>query len=473
MASAELISNKMTTQNFIRILCLLMTLIVAFVAVSIGVSGIALLYAIPIALLLVGLIAKKPTYSLHFALVAGFFAAGSSRYISAPTGLMIDLILALGLVLALSKREKTTSNVSVWLIVLFGGWMALTLLQLGNPEARSTVAWFYAMRGVALYPFLICLIGYLLSPNPEFFNRFWSWWAALSVLSSLWGLKQLAIGLDPFETAWLSQPGNLSTHMLFGKLRVFSFLSDSGQFGAAQGHMLVFAGILSLSNRPKSIRLVWAIIAALSLIGLLISGTRGAMAVPAFGGLAYLILCKNWKLLFVGLIVMGSTYGVLRYTFIANEIYEVRRMRMAVIEGSDNASFQVRRTNQKRLSIYLKNRPFGGGIGSAGYWGGRFSSGTFLAELALDSWYVKIWAEYGITGLISYLLMLGGLVFFSLKTLLREQDPYLRQTMLAAFCGLIGILAASYGNQVFGQIPTGVIVPVSLIFLVRNPDSKA
>jgi O-antigen ligase len=197
------------------------------------------------------------------------------------------------------------------------------------------------------------------------------------------------------------------------------------------------------------------------------------MAVPAFGGLAYLILCKNWKLLFVGLIVMGSTYGVLRYTFIANEIYEVRRMRMAVIEGSDNASFQVRRTNQKRLSIYLKNRPFGGGIGSAGYWGGRFSSGTFLAELALDSWYVKIWAEYGITGLISYLLMLGGLVFFSLKTLLREQDPYLRQTMLAAFCGLIGILAASYGNQVFGQIPTGVIVPVSLIFLVRNPDSKA
>lgn len=443
--------------------------IVGGAAILLEFLGLAVSIVLPMAVLVVGLLVKYPTWSLHAALVAGFLATGMSRYIPAPTGLAVDGLLALGLLIALFQREKPApGGVSAWLPVAFAAWMGMTILQLANPVGGHPVAWFYAMRGVALYPLLIVAIGYLMQPGEVFLKRFLFIWVALSVLGTLWGFKQLIIGLDPFEQRWLAVPGNYSTHMLFGKLRVFSFYSDSGQFGAAQGHTAVLAGIMALGKGSMRTRLIWAAIAAFSILGLLISGTRGAMAVPAIGGFTYLILCRNWKLLFVGFALMGSVYGGLKYTFIGQNIYEVRRMRTAVVEGSDNASLQVRKQNQARLAVYLSDKPFGGGVGSAGYWGQRFTPGTFLADLALDSWYVKIWAEYGIVGLTFYGFMLAFLILLSIRSIKAETDPERYQLMLALLSGFTGILMASYGNQVLGQIPTGIIIPISLLYLVRS-----
>ena len=443
--------------------------IVSGAAILLEFIGLALSLVMPAAIVVVGFLIKYPKWSLHAALIAGFLATGASGYIPAPMGLAVDGLLALGLLIALFQRVKPEpGGVSAWLPVAFIAWMGITILQLANPVGGHPVAWFYAMRGVALYPLLIVGIGYLLQPDRTFLKWFILFWVALSVLGTLWGFKQLIIGLDPFEQRWLSQPGNLSTHILFGKLRVFSFYSDSGQFGAAQGHTAVLSGIMALGKGTWRSRLVWAAVAILSVLGLLISGTRGAMAVPAIGGITYLILCRNWKLLIVGFALMGAVYGVLRFTYIGQNIYEVRRMRTAIVQGSENASLQVRKVNQARLGVYLKDKPFGGGVGSAGYWGKRFSPGTFLADLALDSWYVKIWAEYGIVGLTLYSFMLAFLIVLSLRTIKAEADPEHYQLLLALLSGFTGILMASYGNQVLGQLPTGIIIPISLLYLVRS-----
>lgn len=450
----------------------LLVLIVSSAAILLDVLGLAAVIALPMAAVWFGFMIRRPEWSLHSALVAGFLATGFSRYIPAPTGLLVDTCLAAGLMIALFQR-RADSRVSVILPLVFIGWMGLTVMQIANPVGGHPIAWFYAMRGVALYPLLIVAIGFLLSPEDRFFRTFLTIWMGLSLLGTLWGFKQLVIGLDAFERAWLSVPGNYSTHMLFGKLRVFSFFSDSGQFGAAQGHTAVIAAIMALGPRSLKSRMLWGALAVLSTLGMLISGTRGAMAVPAIGGLTYLIMCRNWKLLFVGFALMGSVYGVLRYTYIGQDIYEVRRMRTAIVEGSDNASYQVRVANQQRLKAYLANKPFGGGVGSAGYWGQRFTPGTFLADLALDSWYVKIWAEYGIVGLSAYLAMLALLVLLSIRNIRAETDPERRQLMLALFAGFMGILMASYGNQVLGQIPTGVIIPVSLLFLLQRKPAQS
>jgi len=448
--------------------------IVSGMAILLEFLGLAVAIIVPAAILAVSLMIRYPTWSLHAALIAGFFATGLSRYIPAPTGLLVDGLLALGLLIALYQRVKAEpGGVSAWLPIVFGAWMGMTILQLGNPMVAHPVAWFYAMRGVALYPFLIVGIGYLLQPDRVFLKRFILLWVVLSVLGTLWGLKQLIIGLDSFEQRWLSQPGNLSTHLLFGKLRVFSFYSDSGQFGAAQGHTAVLAGIMALGKGSLRTRFLWAAAALISILGLFISGTRGAMAVPAIGGITYLIMCRNWKLLFVGAVFMGSVFGLLRFTFVGQDIYEIRRMRMALVQGKENASLQVRLNNQARLRVYLKDKPLGGGIGSAGYWGDRFTPGTFLADLALDSWYVRIWAEYGIVGLTAYGFMLAFLILLSIRSLKSEPDPDHYQLMLALLSGFTGILMASYGNQVFGQIPTGVIIPVSLLYLVRSKQKVA
>src|SRR5665648_1298568 len=78
------------------------------------------------------------------------------------------------------------------------------------------------------------------------------------------------------------------THMLFGKLRVFSFYTDAGQFGAAQGQAAVVFGILALNVKNLKLKLFYTLVALAGIYGMMVSGTRGAIAVPIMGFALYL-----------------------------------------------------------------------------------------------------------------------------------------------------------------------------------------
>jgi hypothetical protein len=366
-----------------------------------GLPGAMLVGVVVPACALCALVVACPKIGLYLALCAGFVGVGVGRYVPAPTGLLVDAALALTLLgLCLRPPARLVPAVRAPLTVLVGAWLIYNVLQLFNPEARSVAAWFYAGRGVFMYMALAVPAGLaLLSRRPDL-GRFVGLWMAFSVLGALWGIKQKFVGMDGFELAWLSMPGNQTTHLLFGRLRVFSFFSDAGQFGAAQGHAAVVSGLLALGPWRARRRLMFLLVAVLTTYGMLISGTRGALAVPGVAVIAYLFLSRNWKVLVLGAVLIGSAYGALRFTYVGQGVYEVRRMRSAVVQGRDNPSLQVRLENQRRLGEYLQTRPFGGGVGSAGYWGQRFSPGTFLADLPLDSWYVRIAAEQGPVGLV-------------------------------------------------------------------------
>ncbi|MEM1055225.1 MAG: O-antigen ligase family protein [Bacteroidota bacterium] len=431
--------------------------------------ALALLVAAP-AFFVMRAVFQDPRRGLVGTVVVAFLGVGITRYVPAPTGLLVDAFLALTLLAVLMQPQRwewdRLKNGAVAAVVI---WMGYNVFQFVNPEARSVTAWFFAVRGVALYPVLAVPLFLLLIRKTRDLDRLLWLWLAFSVLGVLWGAKQKLIGLDGAEQAWLNVPGNLSTHLLFGKLRVFSFYSDSGQFGAAMGHAGLVAIILALGPGSRGRKSLLWIVGALGIYGLLISGTRGAMAVPLVGFAVYFLISGNWRLLTLGMLALAMVYGVLRFTSIGSGIYEVQRMRTAIVQGSDNPSLQVRLENQKRLKAYLTSRPFGGGVGSAGYWGQRFSPGTFLADLALDSWYVKIWAEQGIVGLWLYLAGLAALLTGALRRLLRVRDATLRQRLAALFAGLCGIAVASYGNQVLGQMPTGILVALSLAALYLAP----
>jgi len=421
-------------------------------------------------LTLCGLVVRYPRIGLYLALISGFVGVGIGRYVPAPTGLLVDVALALTLIGLIAKPPSLLPVVlRSPLTVLVGFWLAYNLLQLFNPEGRSTAAWFYAGRGVFMYIALAVPAGLMLLSRSVDIRRLLSVWLAFSVLGALWGLKQKFIGLDSAELAWLSVPGNQTTHVLFGKLRVFSFFSDAGQFGAAQAHAAVVAMVLALGPCRTRRRIVLLFVALLTGYGMLISGTRGALAVPAVALVGYLVLSRNWKVLILGTMCLCAGYGLLRYTYVGQGVYEVRRMRTAVIQGTDNPSFQVRLENQRRLKEYLRSRPFGGGVGSAGYWGTRFTPGTFLADLPLDSWYVRIAAEQGPVGLVLYGVLLLYICVAGLIRVLAVPDPHQRHSLLALYVGMLGILAASYGNQVLGQMPTGIVIYFTLGLLFAPP----
>ena len=151
-----------------------------------------------------------------------------------------------------------------------------------------------------------------------------------------------------------------------------------------------------------------------------------------------------------------------------NNNAQIRRMRTAF--DPNDASLQVRLANQRKLKAYLASRPFGGGIGSTGNWGQRFTPHTFLANTATDSWFVAIWADTGVVGLYLHLFVL----FFSLLTgaynvMFKIKDPWLRGQIAALVCGMFGIMGASYGNGVFGQFPTCILMYGSMVFMFISP----
>jgi hypothetical protein len=407
-------------------------------------------------------------YGLLVLFVYNFFVLGSMRYIKdVPLGLGVDgqiILMYLALFFKSFFYKIPWENAKRDVVLLAAIWFGYALFQLVNPEAVSREAWFYAMRGPSLYMILTIPLILILFNKYNDLILFFKIWAVLSLLATLKGMMQQHIGPDPWEQAWLDGGGDL-THVLFGKLRIFSFFSDAGQFGAAQGHSaVVFLILAQFEKESRKWKYFYGLVGILALYGMMISGTRGAIAVPIMGLAVYVVLSKNIKVMILGGILGLGVFVFFKYTTIGSGNYTINRMRTAF--DPEDASLQVRLENQRKLKAYMATRPFGGGIGSAGNWGMRFTPNTFLAQTPTDSWYVMIWAEQGIIGLMLHLFILFYIVIKgSYYIMFRVRDPALRAQLSALVAGMFGIMVASYGNGVLGQMPTGIIMYSSMAFL--------
>ncbi len=432
----------------------------------------ALLGLLPIVLVFLNRLFNDPVIGLYSAIVLAFTAIGLTRYIvGAPLGLSIDAFLVLTAVAFFFKNFY--QKIEKWpftsdLTILMGIWFLYTLAEIMNPEALSRTAWFYAMRGLALYPLLVIPLAFLLFKRVKHLDTFLYLWGLLSIIGSLKGFVQLYIGPDYAEQRWLDQVGAI-THILFGELRVFSFYSDAGQFGAAQGAAGIVGIILYFNVKDYRKKIFFLVMGLSGIYGMFISGTRGAIIVPMVGALLYLIHRKNIRVIFLGVLILAGIYVFFKYTYIGHSNQQIRRMRTA-FNPDEDASLQVRLENRKILKVYLATRPFGGGVGSAGDWGQRFSPRGFLANVATDSWYVQIWAEMGIVGLLLHLFVLSYIIIKgSYYIMFKVKDPELRGKLSAIAAGFAGIMGASYGNGVLGQLPTGILTYMTWAFLFMAP----
>lgn len=429
--------------------------------------AIALLFLAP-TIYFLNRVFTNPAVGIYALLVAAFTAIGLTRYIrGVPLGLSIDGLLVITLVAVFFKYLSGSVDLKLLkrdLVYLMLIWFGYSVLEFFNPQALSRTAWFYAMRGVSLYPLLLIPIAILFFSKLKNLYGFLVFWGIFSILASLKGLQQKYIGLDAGEQYWLNTVGYI-THVINGKLRIFSFFSDAGQFGAAQGAAgIVFAGVAATLKKPGKKLFFW-IVSGLSFWGMMLSGTRGAVIVPALGGIVFVILSKRPRIIIMGGLAILLVYVFFKYTYIGNSSYTIARMRTAFHPETD-ASYQVRLRNRKILAAYLANKPFGGGIGSAGNWGQRFSPQGFLANVATDSWYVQIWAEQGRVGLILHLFILMFIMFKSFYLIMAKvKSKELGNVLGALLGGYVGIIGAAYGNGVLGQMPTGILLYLSWVFL--------
>jgi len=456
---------------------LLCTVLVAFVISKWGLmSGVAIMVA-PMIIFFVSMIFLQPKIGIVTLYTLNFFALGIYRYInSIPWGLTVDFILVLTYLGLFFKSFRTPipwKNAKSEITLLAVIWYGYTILQLINPEAGSRVAWFYGMRGVSFYMLLVIPLILVIFNRPKDLKLYLILWGVFSLLGSLKGLQQKFIGVDPFEQMWLDS-GGAAQHVLFGKLRIFSFYSDAGQFGAAQGQAGVVFGILGLGEKNRRLKLFYLLVSALGIYGMMISGTRGAISVPIMGIALYVILRKEKKAMLLGAAALIAVFVFFKYTYIGQGNDTIRRMRSAF--DPNDPSLQTRLENQRRLKAYMVTRPFGGGIGAAGGIGQKYNPGSFLSSVPFDSWYVLIWMEQGIIGLILHLFILFYIVGkTSFIIMFRLKDEQVKTSAIALTSGMFGIMVASYGNAVLGQMPTGIILysGMAFMFLAPKHDEEA
>ena len=451
-------------------LLLIMVGLFAVLLAKLEIIGVGLLFAIFFGSIYLYILFKNPIVGFYTAIGLNFVLLGIGRYVQGlPLGFGIDGILVLTfLALFFSKfKERINWSPANKDITLFAAiWLGYCIFQIVNPEAQSISAWISG-RGIGFYFFLFIVLTFMLIDTNKKLDRLLYVWGVFSIIATLKGIMQLYIGVDSAEQAWLNA-GGAETHVLFGKLRVFSFFSDAGQFGANQGYSGVVAIIYSMTKKglPK---IFFITVGVLGLYGMMISGTRGAISVPVIGFMTFFVLRKNIRILSFGMLIMVCLFVFFKYTTIAQGNDQIRRMRGAF--DPNNKSLQVRLDNQKILKGYLASRPFGGGIGHAGDKAQRFLPNAFLSHVATDSWYVLIWAEFGIVGLVLHLFILFYVIGkAAYKVMFKIRDPITKLKMGALISGMAGVMVASYGNAVFGGMPTALLMYASMA-IMSNPET--
>ncbi|MBW3127682.1 O-antigen ligase family protein [Hymenobacter profundi] len=434
-----------------------------------GVLVPGLLIAVPFLVFFLVLVFYYPRIGFISFIIYCFLNNYLSRHIiTIPVGLGMESILIITWLAVLFHRTDIFQSKRIRndLCLLSLIWFVINVLELGNPAGASITGWFYEMRSTTLLWVLTVPLGYLLFALKRDLSTFLYLLVGFSVLGTLYGIKQKLFGVDAMEQYWLDQ-GAARTHVLWGRLRVFSYYSDAAQFGASQAHIALICLIMALGPYSWKKRLLLIISSAILLYGMLISGTRGAFFVLIIGVFIYLALSRQIKILLLGCLIAGGVFWVMKYTTIGNSNPDIFRLRSAL--NPEDPSLLVRLNNQAILRDYLATRPLGGGVGVIGAWGIKYNPNKFLSRIPPDSYFVKIWAEYGIVG---FLLWFGITLFILGKCMgivWRLKDPDLRQKLLALTAGYGGILICTYSNEIINQMPSAMIIYISWVFIFMGP----
>ena len=411
----------------------------------------------------------KPIILFLIIFTINYYLMGLTRYVDLSGISFLMDILMVSTLLLIIVHSSILKNIE-WkygfntLTIGSFAWMLYCLAQIANPSGMLQ-AWILS-RGLIINGFIISLTISLLCVKYKTIKLILFMLSIFALTAFLKAAMQKFIGFDKGEQLWLNRGGAL-THLIASGTRYFSFFTDAGNFGSNMGCANVIFTIAACYIKSKPLKIYYTIVVIASLYAMFLSGTRGAMIVP-LGGLAlFIILSKNIRIIAIGSISLLCIYIFFAFTMIGQNNQQIRRMRTAFTPTEDG-SFNVRRENQARLGEYLKNKPFGEGLGLSGVENQKISN-RFTTSIPHDSWYVKIWVETGIVGITLYL----GFLFISIAhgawiIMFRIKDKELKGLLSGLLCGITGMLLSAYGNAFWGQYPTHIIAFTGLALVLKG-----
>jgi O-antigen ligase len=403
-------------------------------------------------------------FGTNLILILSFFVLHVKRINpDIPLGLAMDILVAamsFGLFIdQIYKRDWSIFKNPISKIILV--WIIYNLIQAVNPWAESRQAWLYTVRGMAGFMVMYFIILYSLK-DIKALTRLILIWVGFSFLGSLYGLYQEFVGFLPFEWNWLnSDPEVFKLIYIWGRYRIFSFFIGPSVFGLMMTFTLIICFVFLFGPYKKSIKILLISMMPSLVLGMLYSGTRAAYAVFPAALFFYALLNFNKKILLMmfGFLVIGI---FLIFAPIDNVV--IKRLQSA-FKPTQDASYVVRVENQKMIQPYILSHPIGGGLGSTGVWGRRFSPNSELANFPPDSTYIRIAVELGWIGLLIYLSLLFTVFYVGIKNYKRLKNPLLKNYTAAMLTVLFGIVVANFPQEATSQLPIMLLffVPIAII----------
>lgn len=284
-----------------------------------------------------------------------------------------------------------------------------------------------------------------------------------AALKLLWQKRR---GWDSVEIQFI-YGGNNTVILGDGTVRYFSFFSDPGNFGGTMGLLFSAFIIPGFVLRRVWLRLFCLFVAILAMVGVIMSGTRGAIVIPFVAVAMFVLLSKNATAIVTSLVAGILTFCFFYFTNIGDDNSFIRRVRTA-FRPNEDASYNVRLDNQKRIAYYLTDKPFG--LGS-----GHVVDTKQLMDLEedfipTDSALVDIWVANGIVGLCVFLVFMGIVILRCCYVLLFKvrclELRYVLSGLLGAVCGL---LVNAYVGRTMNFVPSTLLVPLFLSFILNGP----
>ncbi|MGI4804063.1 MAG: O-antigen ligase family protein [Janthinobacterium lividum] len=436
-------------------LMLLAALIFPLLIVKVGFAAGVWLLLIIIGLPIIYGVVVYPEMGILILLIAAYLVMWVIRMgVNFPLGTLMDALQLL-LLIGFLIKQKTHPDWSIiktpiGKIILV--WIFYNLLEVLNPEASSRQAWLYTIRTVAVVTLTYFVFVYHLK-SINFLRMVIKLWIGLSLFAAIYGFKQEHYGFFAFEQAQLNDPLMISLLFINGVWRKFSIFSDPVSFS----YNMVISSLLCICLITGTFKtwkkVVMLFLALFFLLNMLYSGTRGAYVLVPAALVLIAVLNYNRKVLIMSLLC-GFILGVM--ILIPTKNPTLLRFQSA-FKPSDDASYNVRKQNQKRIQPYILAHPIGGGLGATGVWGKRFAPDSYLANFPPDSGYVRVAVELGWIGLFLICLFMFIILKTGISNYFKIKNPELKAYCLAATTIVFVLNIGNFPQEAIVQFPTNIL----------------
>ena len=428
-----------------------------------GFSAFAVVCAIPVLILLVIATFHYPMLSFWALIVINYIVQWHSGLL--PRGIPISMynemfeiiLLALAIINVKETKFQRCGNVMLFALIIWCSFCTLEVLNNTCGLGINIGAWYTGARLMAFQLLYIFLVFSIYIDKPKIIIEYFYVWGALAAFAAFWIWKQKNIGFTVAENAWLQGAGR-STHIIQGGTltRYFSIYSDAANFGVGIASTAVAFIIFAITSKIKTHRIFYAIVGLACTWAMFPTGTRTAIICYIAGFIVYIFLSKSFKIAIPFTIVFSIAVFLLAFTQIGNGNQQIRRMRSAF--DKNDASTEARSINQATMKKYMREAPWGIGIGMMSNNVPANNKYKKMASIPADSEYIFIWLRTGVIGItlfiITTLIMLAGacwIVFFTLKS------PSLRGIGAGFCCAFVSQQLGGYGNQVLMQYPNCLV----------------